>query len=83
MRSKHLNQIYDSWKVLSAVKTKGNHKSFILGKKIGDHTLLMTLRDSQLAKVANRTKSMPDIVNGKYYQISKNIRLTQNTIKTI
>ena len=32
MKSKYLNQVYDNWKVVSAVRTKGNHKSFILAK---------------------------------------------------
>ena len=80
MRSKYLNMVYDGWKVLSAVKTKGDHKSFILGKKSGDKTLLMTLRDSQLSKVANLKATMADIVNGKNYQVSKNIREAQNSI---
>lgn len=80
MRSKYLHKVFENWKVLGAVKTKGNHKSFILGKKSGDKTLLMTLRDSQLSKVANLKTTMADIVKGKNYQVSKNIRAAQNSI---
>ena len=83
MKSKYLNQVYDSWKVVSAVRTKGNHKSFILAKKTGEKILFMTLRDSQLSKLALRKTSMHSLIDGKFYQVSKNIRLTQNTIASL
>lgn len=83
MRSKYLHKVFENWKVLSAVRTKGNHKSFILGKKIEGNILMMTLRDSQLSKVANSKTTMANIVTGKVYQLSKNIRPTQNTITWI
>jgi len=80
MISKYLNQTYDKWKVVSAVNTKGGHKSFILGKKDSGETLFMTLRDNQLSKVASAQTSMDQVVFGKLYQLSKNIRQTQNNI---
>lgn len=83
MKSKYLNQVYDSWKVVSAVRTKGNHKSFILVKKTGEKVLFMTLRDSQLSKVANYQTTMRRLIDGKFYQLSKNIRQTQNTIASL
>ena len=83
MKSKYLNQVYDSWKVVSAVRTKGNHKSFILVKKTSEKVLFMTLRDSQLSKVANYQTTMRRLIDGKFYQLSKNIRQTQNTIASL
>lgn len=83
MRSKYFNQIFEDWKVMSAVKTKGNHKSFILAKKTSYRTLLMTLRDSQLSNIANNKTTIDDIIAGKFYQLSKNIRKTQNTIAAL
>jgi len=83
MKSKYLNQSFDNWKVIGAVKTKGNHKSFILAKRNGRETLVMTLRDNQLAKLASGQKTMDDIIAGKLYQVSKNIRHFQNMIVSI
>lgn len=83
MKSKYLNKVYESWKVISAVRTKGNHKSFILAKRLGENTLLMTLRDSQMSKVGNAKISLAQIIFGKAYQVSKNIRETQNTIASL
>ena len=82
MRSKYLNMVYDGWKVLSAVNTKGGHKSFILVQKLHEKISFMTLRDSQLSKVASAQTSMKEIVFGKLYQLSKNIRQIQNSITT-
>ena len=82
MRSKYLNKIYDGWKVLSAVNTKGGHKSFILGQKLQGKLFFMTLRDSQLSKVVNNQIPMSKVVLGKLYQLSKNIRQVQNSITT-
>ena len=82
MRSKYLNMIYDGWKVLSAVNTKGSHKSFILGQKLQGKIFFMTLRDSQLSKVVNNQIPMSKVVLGKLYQLSKNIRQVQNSITT-
>ena len=82
MRSKYLNMVYDGWKVLSAVNTKGGHKSFILGQKLKGKLFFMTLRDSQLSKVVNNQIPMSKVVFGKLYQLSKNIRQVQNSITT-
>ena len=43
----------------------------------------MTLRDSQLSKLALRKTSMHSLIEGKLYQVSKNIRPTQNTIASL
>jgi len=80
MKSKYLNQVYDSWKVISAVQTLGGHKTFILAKKAAENTLIMTLRDSQMSKIALAQTSMRNLIDGKFYQLTKNIRTTQNTI---
>lgn len=82
MRSKYLNMIYDGWKVLSAVNTKGGHKSFILGQKLQEKIYFMTLRDSQLSKIVKNQIPMSKVVFGKLYQLSKNIRQIQNSITT-
>ena len=83
MKSKYLNQSYENWKVVGAVTTKGNHKSFILAKKVSESTLFMTLRDSQLSKVALAKTTIRELINGKFYQLAKNIRTTQNTITVL
>lgn len=83
MRSKYLNMIYDGWKVLSAVNTKGGHKSFILGQKLQEKIYFMTLRDSQLSKIVKNQIPMSKVVLGKLYQLSKNIRQIQNSITTL
>ena len=83
MKSKYLNQSYENWKVISAVRTRGGHKSFILAKRASEKTLLMTLRDSQLSKVAHFQTSMQELIEGKIYQLAKNIRITQNTISAL
>lgn len=83
MKSKYLNQTYEDWKVVGAVRTSGNHKSFILAKKVKENTLFMTLRDSQLSKVALAKTTIRELVNGKLYQVAKNIRTTENTITVL
>lgn len=83
MRSKYLNQVFDGWKVISAVRTKGSHKSFILAKKMGEKIVFMTLRDSQLSKLSSLKTTMSQLIAGKAYQLSKNIRFIQNTVVTL
>ena len=43
----------------------------------------MTLRDSQLSKVALAKTTIRELINGKFYQLAKNIRTTQNTITVL
>lgn len=81
MNSKYLGQKFDGWKVTAAVPTVGGHTIFTLKYKKGLKIRTLTVRDNELTKML-RGKSLLNEELGKNYQLSKNIRIPQNTIKS-
>lgn len=83
MKSKYLNETFDGWKVVDMVKTRGNHKSFVLVKKAAGDLKVVTLRDNALTAMHKGLRTINQFIAGKRYQLDKRIRVLQNSVKSI
>lgn len=78
-KSKYLGRYFNGWKVVSKKEAPGNHSIYTLKTKKGLTIKTMTVRDNELTRMAGG-KSIWEESRGKDYQLSKKIRVPQNTV---
>lgn len=81
MKSKYLNQTFDGWTVVDMIRTKGPHTTYVLMKKTKKSIQTMTLRDTALTNLRKGLRTVDQYIAGKAFEVRKNIRVVQNTVK--